>query len=91
MGITLHVPDALASAIVSPHGDPTRAALEAVGLKAYRQHRLKAFQLRELLEIESRFELDALLKEYEVFDYTMEDFEQDLVNLERLGLRVPQP
>jgi hypothetical protein len=89
--IRVNVPDEFASSLVRPGGDPSRTALEAFGLEAYRQRRLTASQLRRLLGIESRFELDAFLKEHEVFDYTMEDFEHDMANLEALGLKTPRP
>jgi hypothetical protein len=89
--IKLTVPDEFAPALVPASGDPARAALEAVGLEAYRQHRLTAFQLRRLLGIDSRFDLDAFLKEHDVFDYTLEDFENDLASLEALGLHTPVP
>ncbi len=64
--------------------DPARAALEAIAVEAYRQRRLSGYQLRTLLGIGSRFELDAFLKERQVYDYTVEDFEQDLAAIREL-------
>lgn len=61
-----------------PGRDSARAALEAWGVEAYRNGRVSAFQLRQLLGIRSRWDLDAFLKEYGVFDYTLEEFESDL-------------
>ena len=78
MQITLDIPDDLLGAL-SVHGrDPARAALEAIALEAYRQRRLSGYQLRVLLDITSRYELDGFLKERQVYDYTLEDFEKDL-------------
>jgi hypothetical protein len=54
------------------------AALEAVGLEAYRQRRITGYQLRMLPGIRSRYELD---EEHQVYDYSIEDFEQDLASL----------
>jgi len=85
--ITLSVPDELAALLLPDGADPSRAALEALGIESYRQRRLTAFQLRNLLGIGSRFELEAFLKKHKVFDYTFEDFEQDVSNLESLGLK----
>jgi hypothetical protein len=84
MQITLDIPDALA-AVVAPQGqDLPRAALEAIGLEAYRQGRLSGYQLRTLLGIASRYELDGFLKEHQVYDYTLDDFEEDLKTIRNL-------
>ena len=77
MQITLEIPDELADTIGASREDLSRAALEALGLEAYRQRRISAYQLRNMLGIPSRFDLDAFLKEHKVETYTMEDFEQD--------------
>ena len=76
--MTLDLPDELAASIAPPGEDPARAALEALGLEAYRRRRITGYQLRTLLGIPSRWELDAFLKEHEVEKYTLEDFEEDL-------------
>jgi len=76
--VTLDLPDELAASIAPPGEDPARAALEALGLEAYRRRRITGYQLRTLLGIPSRWELDAFLKEHEVEKYTLEDFEEDL-------------
>lgn len=81
MRITLEIPDNLAAGVASPGQDPARAALEAIGLEAYRQRRMSGYQLRTLLGISSRYELDGFLKAHEVYDYTIEDFEKDLASI----------
>jgi hypothetical protein len=77
MRIALEIPDEL----TPPGQDPSRAALEAIGLEAYRQRRISGYQLRMLLGISSRYEFDGFLKEHQVFDYTIEDFEKDLASI----------
>jgi Uncharacterised protein family (UPF0175) len=84
MQITLEVPDELAAILAGSGHDLSRAALEAIGLEAYRQRRLSGYQLRTLLGIPSRFELDAFLKAHEVSTYTAEDFEHDLATIRDL-------
>jgi hypothetical protein len=84
MQITLDIPDDLAVTLSASGQDPARAALEAIALEAYRQQRLSAYQLRTLLGISSRYELDGFLKEHQVYDYTLEDFEKDLAGLREL-------
>ncbi len=78
MQITLDIPDDLAATLSVSGQDPARAALEAIAVEAYRQHRLSGYQLRTMLGIGSRYELDGFLKERQVYDYTLEDFENDL-------------
>ena len=84
MQITLEIPDELAAILAGSGRELSRAALEAIGLEAYRQRRLSGYQLRTLLGIPSRFELDAFLKEHEVETYTAEDFEHDLATIREL-------
>ncbi len=81
MQITLDIPDELAATFALPGQDPARAVLEAIGLEAYRQRRISAYQLRIFLGIASRWDLDAFLKERQVETYTAEDFEHDLASI----------
>jgi hypothetical protein len=83
--ITVTLPDDLAAPLL-PHGqEPARAALEALALEAYRQRRITGYQLRTLLGIASRYELDGFLKQHEVYDYTIEDFDRDLATIRTLN------
>ena len=77
MRVTLDIPDDLAAALTGPGAEPARAALEAWGIEAYRQRRLSAFQLRTLLGIPSRWDLDGFLKEHKVETYTLKEWEED--------------
>jgi Uncharacterised protein family (UPF0175) len=83
MQVTVTVPDELVAALVPAGRDPGRAAVEAMALEAYRERRITAYQLRMMLDIPSRFELDGFLKQHRVETYTAEDFEHDLANLDR--------
>ncbi len=82
MHISLEIPDELAPLLTAPGEDPARAALVAWGLEAYRQRRLSGFQLRALLGIESRYELDGFLKEHKVETYTLEEWEKDWATIQ---------
>jgi len=81
MQITVDIPDDLVANLAPPGEDPVRGALEAIGIEAYRKRRISAFQLRTLLGIPSRWELDAFLKEHQVESYTAEDFEHDFATI----------
>ncbi len=82
MQVTVTVPDDLAVALKLTDHDPAGSALQAMALEAFRERRITAFQLRTLLNIPSRFELDALLKDHAIETYTAEDFEHDLAGLD---------
>jgi hypothetical protein len=85
MQVTITVPDDLAAAFKLTDRDPAEAALQTMALEAYRERRITAYQVRTLLGIPSRFELDALLKEHRIETYTAEDFEHDLATLDRVA------
>jgi hypothetical protein len=68
--------------LTAPGEDPARASLVAWGLEAYRQRRLSGFQLRTLLGIESRYELDGFLKDHKVETYTIEEWEKDWATIQ---------
>ena len=78
MEITVTIPDELAGQIVPEGLDPSRQALEDMAVEAYRAHRLTGAQLRRVLGIPSRYELDAFLKKRGVWlEYTLEDFRRE--------------
>ena len=81
MQITVDIPEELVAVLAGSGQDLPRAVMEAIGLEAYRHGRLSGYQLRLLLGIPSRYELEGFLKEHEVYDYTVEDLEKDLANL----------
>src|SRR5207248_242709 len=87
MQITLELPEDIAQGMESKWKDLPRAALECLALEAYRYHAITAAQLRRLLAFETRMEVDAFLKEHEVYDFTAADFEQDRETLRQLRIR----
>lgn len=83
MQLKIEIPDELAMALTGSRPDAARAVLEAVGLEAYRERRISGYQLRKVLGLESRFDLDAFLKAHQVESYTVADFDQDLAGIRR--------
>ena len=78
MEITVTIPEEFARKIVLEGLDPARQALEDMAVEAYRAHRLTGSQLRRVLGIPSRYELDAFLKQRGVWlEYTVEDFRRE--------------
>jgi hypothetical protein len=85
MNVVLHIPDDFAEQLRA-NGDVERQALEALALEAYRTDRLTKAELRRVLGIESRYELDGFLKAHDVYEpITVEDVERDVRDLQRLG------
>jgi Uncharacterised protein family (UPF0175) len=86
MNITVRIPDELAARLAAEGGDLERRALEGFAVVEYQAGRLTAFELRQLLDIPTRYDLDGFLKARGVFeDYTLEDLERERQTLERLG------
>jgi hypothetical protein len=85
MQVTFEIPGEVATAWQAQGRDLSRAALEAVGVEAFRQHRIAAHQLRGLLGFGTRNELDGFLKQHEVWlEYSTEDLDGDHETAERL-------
>ena len=89
MQITIELPEDIAVGLESK--DLPRAALESLALEAYRSRALTAAQLRRLLVFETRMQVDAFLKEHEVYDLTVADFEQDRETLREIRMREARP
>ena len=90
MPITLEVPEDIAQGLGSKWKDLPRAALESLALEAYLSQALTAAELRRLLGFETGMQVDAFLKEHEVYDFTAADFEQDRETLSQLRVREAQ-
>ena len=85
MNVTVAIPDDLAARL-GPEADLPRRVLEALVLDAYRAGRLSNPELRELLGIESRYEMDGFLKAHGVYeDFTLEEIQGQVRAMERLG------
>jgi hypothetical protein len=90
MQITLELPEDIVQELRSKWKDLPRAALESLALEAYRSQALTASQLRRLLGFETRMQVDAFLKDHEVYDFTAKDFDQDRETLRQLRAREGQ-
>ena len=85
--VTLEIPEELTAALSGAGGDLARTLLETLALEAYRERKLSTGQLRRLLGLESRYELDGFLKAHRVWlDYGVEDLERDRETHRKLGL-----
>lgn len=81
MQITLEIPDAVAEQIGAADPQFARDLLQAFAFDAYRAGKLSGWQVRQMLGIETRWDLDRLLKEAGIYrEYTAEELEQDYQN-----------
>ena len=82
MQVTVDIPDQFAPLIVPEGMDASRRLLEDTVAEAYRERRLTMEQVRQILGFGTRMEVDPFLQKYEIYDYTVEDLEQDLASME---------
>ena len=78
MEVTVQIPDAIGARLRKDTDDVPRWLLEKAGLEAYRSREISSYELRLMLGMKSRFELEAFLKAHGVYlEYTDEDFAHD--------------
>jgi Uncharacterised protein family (UPF0175) len=78
MDVHLDIPEELARRFAPDAAGLARAALEALAAEGVRSGKLTTFQARHLLGIQTRYEMDGVLKAHGVFlDMTLEDVHKD--------------
>ena len=87
MRVTIDLPADVSAKLQEQGTELSRRALEALAVDGYRTGALSETQVRRLLNLESRFDVHALLKEHRVpLRYTEADLEEDLAAHRELGL-----
>ncbi len=85
IAITVELPESIVEKLGINEKDLSRAALEAIALEGYRSDRLAGFQVMQMLDLETRLELDAFLKAHRVdLEYSFEDLERERADLDFL-------
>jgi Uncharacterised protein family (UPF0175) len=85
MTTTLEIPDELAASIVGSSASPSRAVLEAVAADAHRRGCITAFQVRQLLGHDSRWETQAFLCDRQAFsELSVGEILEDVATIETL-------
>ena len=78
MEVTVHIPDTIGARLGNDPEAIPRWLLEKAGLEAYRSREMSGYELRLILGLKSRLELDAFLKRRGVYlEYTEDDFAHD--------------
>jgi len=87
MKVTIDLPDDVSAALKGRWDDVPRRSLEAIAVEGYRTGALTETQVRRLLQLETRFQTHALLKEHHVpLQYTEADLEDDLRAQREIGV-----
>jgi predicted HTH domain antitoxin len=87
MRVTIQLPDDISAALEEQWDDVPRRSLEAIAVEAYRTGALSESQVRRLLELDSRFQVHALLKAHHVpLQYAANDLDDDLRTQRELGI-----
>jgi hypothetical protein len=78
MEVTVHIPDTIGKRLGKDADAVPGWLLEKAGLEAYRSREIRGYELRLMLGLKSRLELDTFLQAHGVyFAYTDEDFAHD--------------
>jgi hypothetical protein len=84
MQVTVEIPDRFVQHLVPAGRDAARSLLEESVAGAYRDGRLTMEQVRQLLGFGTRMQVDAFLQQHQIYDYTVDDLNQDMATLDRL-------
>jgi Uncharacterised protein family (UPF0175) len=88
MEVTVHIPDSIGERLGKNAEAIPRWLLEKAGLEAYRSGEINGYELRLMLGLPSRLELEAFLKTHGVYlAYTEEDFIHDAETSRQLKLK----
>jgi hypothetical protein len=78
MEVTVYIPDIISTRLGKDAEAIPGWLLEKAGLEAYRSREISGYELRLMLGIKSRLEVDAFLKLHGIhLEYTDEDFTHD--------------
>ena len=75
-------PDQYLLDLVPEGRDPACTLLEESVAAAYRDERLTMEQVRVILGFGTRMQVDPFLQQHEIFDYTVDDLNNDLAGVE---------
>jgi hypothetical protein len=85
MQITIEIPDDIAQRLAQQVDNLPRRALESVVIEAYRAELITSAEVGRILELDSRWDVDAFLKQAEAYlPYTEGDLEQERETLRQL-------
>lgn len=88
MNVSINVPDDVIHQMQARWEDLSRSTLEALAIQAYKAGIITEAEVQRMLEIPSRWEVDAFLKVAQGYlDYNEQDLQQDIEAIRRLQLQ----
>ncbi len=85
MQITLEIPDKVAAYLVRGMGDAAQSLLEDAAVEAYREERISEHELQLVLGLETRYELDGVLKARGVWlEYTDAELQKERLVMQEI-------
>ena len=87
MKLTVDIPESAAPALLASYTEMSRALVESLAVEGYRSGRLSTHTVGQMLGHESRWQTQDFLAEHDAWPaQSVEEFEKELSNLERLHL-----
>ena len=78
MEVTINLPEDVARVFSANGADIEREVLEATALEGYREGKLSQAQVRRMLGFATDMQVDAFLKEHEIFlEYDLDDIKRE--------------
>ncbi len=85
MNVAFEIPEDVSQRLAERWGDLSRRSLEAVAVDAYRSGVLTEHEVQRMLNLASRWEVEAFLKGAQAhLDYTEADLTNDIATLRQL-------
>jgi predicted HTH domain antitoxin len=90
MQILIHIPDEIAQTLAAERPNLPQAAIEALAMEGYRKGLLSEHQVQKMLDLKTRMQVHAFLKENRVpLNYSLADLDQDVKSLALFEERLP--
>lgn len=90
MQILIQIPDDIAQTLCAERPNLSQAAVEAVAMEGYRKGLLSEHQVQKMLDLKTRMQVHALLKENRIpLNYSLADLDQDVESLAVFEARMP--
>ena len=83
MTVHLEIPDDLITSILSPGQEPSRLLFELTVAEAYKKGLLGKEYTASLLGYETEDELNAFFDRHEIYNLTVEEFEEELATMQK--------
>ena len=88
MNVAIDIPEDVSQRLAERWGDLSRRSLEAVAVDAYREGVLTESEVQRMLNLSSRWEVEAFLKRAGAhLDYTEADLDADIAAIRTAGGR----